>query len=123
MDDAAFDRVTRSLNRFLSRREALGMLAGVGLAALPAMGSAADAKHRNHRRRHGRGPSKTCTTFRQACVSDQECCGNKKFTSCDVTSSSPETICCFQLGVPSCTSDADCCGAKTICLDHFCAVG
>ena len=116
MDDVAFDRVSRSANRFLSRRATLGMLAGGGLAALQGMGLAADAKR--HKRRHQ--PLKTCTVFREACVSDNECC-NKDFTSCDVTDASSAKVCCFSLGTLNCTSDADCCGANTVCSHHACA--
>jgi hypothetical protein len=125
MDDAAFDRVSRSVHRLLSRRVILGTLAGVSLAALQKMGFAAQAKHRGHRHRH---PSKRhrhhrqpkqCVLFGKPCVSNQDCCNND-FTNCEVTSSSSEKVCCFPLGVPDCVKDADCCGANTVCRDHGC---
>lgn len=117
MDDAAFDRVSRSGNRFLSRRAVLGTLAGGGLAALAGMGFAADAKRRKHRRR-----PKTCTAFRQPCASNRECCTNA-LTNCDVTPSSTEKVCCFPLGAFDCVTDADCCGANAVCRPHGCAEG
>lgn len=120
MDDAAFDRVSRSVHQRLSRRGALGTLVGVGLAALQGMGLAADAKrHKRHKRRtHHRDPTQ-CAAFGAPCVANQDCCHNA-FTTCAVTSASSAMVCCFPLGVPDCVNDADCCGANSVCRDHGC---